>query len=100
MKIFKPAVSVAMIVLFGFVAVQLVLAAFSNSKRRLGSNTEFNGATIAGGMTWGSSIVDGSVKIKPSTSPPTCNSGAEGTMYTNTTDHKVYLCNGTSWSSL
>ncbi|MDZ4225677.1 MAG: hypothetical protein U1C49_02395 [Candidatus Andersenbacteria bacterium] len=83
-----------------FLLVNLVLAAFSNTRRRLGSNTEFQNTTVAGGMTLGSSSTDGSIRLKTSASPPTCNSGAEGTLYANTTDHIVYLCNGTSWSSI
>lgn len=78
----------------------LVYAAFSNTQRQLGSNTEFQSTSVSGGMTLGSSSTDGSLKLKTTTSPPTCNSGAAGTLYANTTDHIVYLCNGTSWSSI
>lgn len=92
--------SAGIIAVLGFTVIQLVLAAFSNTRRRLGSNTEFNGATVAGGMTWGSSSTDGSIRLKTTTSPPTCDSNAAGTLYANTTTHMVYLCNGTSWSSI
>lgn len=100
MKQIRGVISIGIIIIFIIITVQLVLAAFSNTQRRLGSNTEFQSTTVAGGMTWGSSSTDGSIRLKPSTSPPTCNSGVEGTLYTNTTDHKIYLCNGTAWSSI
>lgn len=100
MKTLRGIISAGIIVVLIIVVVQLVLAAFSNTRRRLGSNSEFQNVTVAGGMTLGSSSTDGSIRIKTSTSPPTCNSGSEGTLYANTTDHIVYLCNGTSWSSI
>ena len=93
-------VSLGVVVILVVVTVQLVLAAFSNTRRRLGSNTEFQSTSVSGGMNLGSSLIDGSIKLKTTTSPPTCNSGAAGTLYANTTDHIVYLCNGTSWTSL
>jgi len=93
-------VSLGVVVILVVVTIQLVLAAFSNTRRRLGSNTEFQSTSVSGGMNLGSSLIDGSIKLKTTTSPPTCNSGAAGTLYANTTDHIVYLCNGTSWTSL
>lgn len=92
-------VSAGVIVVLLITVVQLVLAAFSNTQRRL-SNAEFQSTSVAGGMNLGNSSTDGSIRLKTSTSPPTCNSGAAGTLYANTTDHIVYLCNGTSWSSI
>lgn len=96
----KTAGSLVAVAVLVFLLVNLVLAAFSNTRRRLGSNTEFQNATVAGGMTWGSSSTDGSIRIKTTTSPPTCNTNAAGMLYANTTDNIVYLCNGTSWSSI
>jgi hypothetical protein len=89
-----------MIVIFITVTVQLVLAAFSNTRRRLSSNSEFQSVSVSGGMNLGSSSTDGSIRIKTTTSPPTCDSSVTGTLYANTTTHIVYLCNGTSWSSI
>ena len=100
MKKIRWLISIGIIIMFVIVTVQLVLAAFSNTRRRLGSNTEFQSTLVAGGMNLGSSSTDGSLKLKTTTSPPTCNSGSSGTLYANTTDHIVYLCNGTSWSSI
>lgn len=96
----KTVGSLAVVAVLVFLLVSMVLAAFSNTRRRLGSNTVFMDATVVGGMTWGNTSTDGSIRIKTTISPPTCNSGAEGTLYANTTTHIVYLCNGTSWSSI
>lgn len=100
MKKLRWLVSAGMVLVLLITVVQLVLAAFSNTIRRIGSNSEFSNVSVVGGMTLGSSLTDGSIRLKTSTSPPTCNSGSEGTLYANTTDHIVYLCNGTSWSSI
>lgn len=98
-KTISTMVSLGVVLVLLTTAVYLVWAAFSNTKRNLGANTVFNNVTIAGGVNLGNLSADGSIKMKPTTSPPTCNSANEGTLYTNTS-HIVYYCNGTSWTSL
>lgn len=96
----KTAGSLVVVAVLIFLLVNLVLAAFSNTVRQLGSNSQFQSATVAGGMSLGNATTDGWIVLKPNTGPPTCDSTAEGELYSKTTDHIIYLCNGTSWSSI
>lgn len=88
------------VILLVFLVVYLAYAAFSGTKRRLGPETIFDNATVAGGITLGSSLAEGSIKLTPVASAPTCDSNNEGKLYVNSSNHVVYLCNGTSWSSI
>ncbi|MCL5676121.1 MAG: hypothetical protein M1120_03280 [Patescibacteria group bacterium] len=99
-KTVSAAVSFGIILVLITAAAYLVYAAFSGTKRNLGSNTVFNNVTIAGGVNLGSLAADGSIKMKPTTPPPKPCSANEGTLYTNSTSHIMYYCNGTSWTSL
>jgi len=99
-KTISTVISLSVVLVLLTTAVYFVYAAFSNTKRNITSNSVFDNVTVAGGVTLGSLAADGSIKFKPTTSPPTCNSVNEGTLYTDTTSHIVYFCNATSWTSL
>lgn len=96
----KTAGSLLFVAVLVFLLVSLVLAAFSNTTRRLGSESQFQSVTVAGNMSLGNATTDGWILLKPNTGPPTCDGAAEGTLYSKTTDHIIYLCNGTSWGSI
>jgi len=93
-------VSLFVLVILAITAAYLVYAAFTATKRNLGANTSFNNVTVQGAVYLGNVTTNGYIRLYPNTSPGTCNSGAEGQLYTNTTSHIVYYCNGTSWTQL
>jgi len=98
--LWKRMLTIGSAVLLLFLVVYLAYAAFSGTKRRLGPETIFDNATVKGGITLGSSLTEGSIKLTPVASAPTCDGDNEGKLYVNSSDHVVYLCDGTSWSSI
>jgi len=88
------------VILLVFLVVYLVQAAFSGTKRRLGSESIFDNVTVEGGINLGNSLTDGSIKLTPVGSAPTCDNNNEGKLYTNSSDHVLYLCDGISWNSI
>jgi len=98
--LWKRMLAIGSVVLLMSLVVYIAYAAFSGTKRRLGPGTIFDNATVAGGINLGSSLTDGSIKLTPVASAPTCDGNNEGKLYVNSSDHVVYLCNGTSWSSI
>lgn len=88
------------VILLVISVVYLAYAAFSGTKRRLGPESIFDNVTVAGGINLGSSLTEGSIELTPVASAPTCDANNEGKLYVNSNDHVVYLCNGTSWSSI
>jgi len=98
--LWKRMLAIGSAVLLLFLVVYLAYAAFSGTKRRLGPESIFDNATVKGGITLGSLSAEGSIKLTPVASAPTCDGNNEGKLYVNSSDHVVYLCNGTSWSSI
>ena len=98
--LWKRMLTIGSAVLLLFLVVYLAYAAFSGTKRRLGPETIFDNATVKGGITLGSLSAEGSIKLTPVASAPTCDGDNEGKLYVNSSDHVVYLCDGTSWSSI
>lgn len=98
--LWKRILALGSVILLVISVVYLAYAAFSGTKRRLGPETVFDNATVKGGINLGSSLTDGSIKLTPVGNAPTCDSNNEGKLYVNSTDHVVYLCNGTSWNSI
>ena len=80
--------------------IRLVYAAFSGTKRDLGSESRLEDATATGGVQIGKSGTDGSLYFKPHDNPGTCDSTNEGALYADDSDNCMSMCNGTAWTSL
>lgn len=98
--LWKRILAIGSVILLVISVVYLSYAAFSGTKRRLGPESIFDNVTVEGGITLGSSLAEGSIKLTPVAGAPTCDSSNEGKLYVNSSDHVVYLCNGTSWNSI
>lgn len=98
--LWKRILAIGSVILLMFLVVYLAYATFSGTKRRLGPESIFDNVTVKGGINLGSSLAEGSIKLTPVASAPTCDSSNEGKLYVNSSDHVVYLCNGISWNSI
>jgi len=88
------------IVLALVVVARLIYAAFSGTKRELGSESRFEDATVTSSIAIGTIAAEGSIYFKPHDTPGTCDGDNAGKLYADDSENCMKLCNGTAWTSL